>query len=117
MSSDDKSEVVKKMSDLMRSGAVMLDQTCPLCNLPLFKLRSGEVLCPVHGSVKIVKSEDEAVEAMTSTVLRELEKVVARRLHNHINAVLKEENLDSSELRDLIYLLDVLERVRRIKKT
>ncbi len=117
MGSDDKNEVVKRMSDLMRSGAVMLDQTCPLCNLPLFKLRSGEVICPVHGPVKIVKSEDEAVEVLTTTVLRELEKVVARRLHNYINAVLKEENLDLSGLRDLIYLLDVLERVRRIKKT
>lgn len=116
MSSDDRSEVVKRMSDLMKSGAVMLEQTCPLCGLPLFRLKSGEVVCPVHGPVKIVKSEDEAVEAVTSTVLRELERVVVRKLHTYINTLLKEEGLDSSDLRDLIYLLDVLERVRRMRK-
>lgn len=44
MSKEEKNEVVKKMSDLMRSGAVMLEHTCPLCGLPLFRIKSGEVL-------------------------------------------------------------------------
>ncbi|MEM0037313.1 MAG: Sjogren's syndrome/scleroderma autoantigen 1 family protein [Zestosphaera sp.] len=116
MSSDDRGDVVKRMSDLMRSGAVMLEQTCPLCGLPLFRLRSGEVVCPVHGAVKIVKSEDEAVEAVTSAVLREFEKVIARKLNTYINALAKEEGLNSSELKDVIYLLDILERIRRMRR-
>mgnify|MGYP001772586889 CR=1 FL=1 len=116
LSREEKDEVVKKMSDLMRSGAVMLEQTCPLCGLPLFRTRSGEVVCPIHGSVKIVKSEEEAVEAVSSAVLRELEKVIARKLHAYVELFLKED-INSSEMKDLIYLLDILERVRRIRKT
>ncbi len=116
MSKEEKNNVVKKMSDLMRSGAIMLEQTCPLCGLPLFRARSGEIVCPIHGPVKIVKSEEEAVEAVSSAVLRELEKAVARKLHTYVELLLKED-INSSEMKDLIYLLDILERVRRIRKT
>lgn len=116
MSKEEKNEVVKKMSDLMRSGAVMLEHTCPLCGLPLFRIKSGEVVCPVHGPVKIVKSEEEAVEAVSSAILRELEKAIARKLHSYVELLAKED-INSSEMKDLIYLLDILERVRRIRKT
>ncbi len=117
MSKEEKNEeVVKKMSDLMRSGAVMLEQACPLCGLPLFRIRSGEVVCPIHGPVKIVKSEEEAVEAVSSAVLRELEKAVARKLHTYVELFVRED-INTSEMKDLIYLLDILERVRRIRKT
>lgn len=115
MSKEEKNEVVKKMSDLMRSGAIMLEQTCPLCGLPLFRTRSSEVICPIHGPVKIVKSEEEAVEAVSLAVLRELEKVIARKLHAYVELFSKED-INSNEMKDLIYLLDILERVKRIRK-
>ncbi|RLG83278.1 MAG: hypothetical protein DRO18_08050 [Thermoprotei archaeon] len=35
-------ELIRKMTELLRSGAIMLDQACPLCGSPLFRLRSGE---------------------------------------------------------------------------
>ena len=41
-----RSEAVKKMAELLKLGAIMLPQKCPVknCNLPLFKLRSGEIV-------------------------------------------------------------------------
>jgi len=38
-------DVVRKMANLMMQGAVMLDKTCPLDGLPLFRLRTGEIVC------------------------------------------------------------------------
>lgn len=113
----DKDKAVKKMSELLRSGAVMLDQTCPLCGLPLFKLRSGEVVCSIHGPVRVVKSESEAIEATTSAVLNEAEKLISMKLYSALKRLSENEDVDEYELKKVVYLLDILERVRRIKKT
>ncbi len=112
-----KDKAVKKMSELLRSGAVMLDQTCPLCGLPLFKLRSGEIICSIHGSVRVVKSESEAIEATTSAVLNEAEKLISARLYSTLRKLSENEEMDEYELKKIVYLLDILERVRRIKKS
>src|SRR2546426_6375902 len=38
------SEDVKRMADLLKSGATMLSDVCPVCGTPLFKVK-GEVFC------------------------------------------------------------------------
>jgi len=68
-SSDD---LVKKMARLMQRGAVMLEETCPLCGSPLFRLPNGDIVCPIHGKIKIVSSEEEASIVEAESVLREL---------------------------------------------
>jgi len=105
---------VKKMAELLKSGATMLAETCPIkgCNLPLFKLRSGEVICPVHGKVYLVKTDEEAkriTEELTiKTVLDKLE-------HNILKII--DEKIESNEFstRDLIEYLEILERIYRVK--
>ena len=111
-------EVVRKMAELMRSGATMLDKSCPLCGAPLFKLRSGETICPTHGPVRIVKSESEAVKILTDAVLDELEDFAARRIHE-ILASLKSGGSPSEEqsLRYLMLWLRVLKYARATKKS
>jgi len=111
-------EVVKRMSELLRSGAVMLDIACPLCGTPLFRLRSGEVVCPVHGSVKVVKSDSEAVEVCSQVVLDRLESLATDRISRIMEAMSKED-LEDEEIKLLGYLekwLEVLERARRLKQ-
>lgn len=104
----------KIMADLLKSGATMLAETCPVqgCNLPLFRLKSGEVVCPVHGRVYIVKTDEEAREvyskAQRAYVLDELEHVAL----SNIYSILKSSDIDPS---DLIKWLEVLERIRRLK--
>ncbi len=103
-------EVVKRMADLLRAGAAMLSERCPICGLPLFRLRSGEVVCPVHGRVYIVRDESEASRVTVQGVLEELERVAARRIAEMVEAAGRGE--DTAE--ELSRWLDVLERAERI---
>ncbi|MEM1982605.1 MAG: Sjogren's syndrome/scleroderma autoantigen 1 family protein [Sulfolobales archaeon] len=108
---------VKKMSELLRAGAVMLSESCPICSLPLFKLKSGEVICPTHGRVQIVKSDEEILSITTTASLDELERVAVSAI-NKLRRELEEENPDKSDLdivKTLSAWLDVLERVRKLK--
>ncbi len=112
----DKREAVKKMAELLRAGAVMLPQKCPVkgCNLPLFKLKSGEIICPVHGRVYLVSSDEEAKQVVSrislATTLENLEKKVVEILSEASEAP-REHGY-----RELIGWLEVLERILKIKK-
>lgn len=116
--SADRKETVRKMAELMRSGATMLDKSCPLCGAPLFRLRSGEIICPNHGPVRIVKSESEAIEILADAVLDELEDFAARRIHD-ILVALKSRDSSNEEysLRTLMLWLRVLRYTRIIKSS
>ncbi|MEM1526348.1 MAG: Sjogren's syndrome/scleroderma autoantigen 1 family protein [Ignisphaera sp.] len=106
---------LKKAVELMRSGATLLSEVCPICKSPLLKLRSGEVVCPLHGKVMIVKTEEEIAEAGVLSTLVELEKRVSRVLVMHIKKIDKGE-ISYEDARDIVYWLDALERVERIKQ-
>lgn len=115
MRSDD--AVVRRMSELLRSGAVMLDLACPLCSAPLFRLRSGEIVCPTHGPVKVVKTDSEAVEIQSQAVLDRLESVATSRISSITEYLSGERRGDGDDelLDQLERWLEVLERVRRLK--
>ena len=100
-------DVVKKMADLLRAGAAMLSERCPICGLPLFRLKSGEVVCPVHGRVYIVKTESEATRITVQGVLENLERVAAEEIAKALEK--RGQGLDG-----LVKWLDVLERTERI---
>lgn len=68
-------ETIKKMASLLRSGATMLETTCPSCNVPLFRLKTGDVVCPSCGQRFIlVQSDEEELEAYGDLALQELER-------------------------------------------
>ena len=107
-------EAIKKMADLIRSGAVMLGEKCPVegCTMPLFRLKTGEIICPVHGRVYIVKTDEEAQqiikEATTRQVLEKLEKKILEILDA------ASRNPEEYGYRDIIGWLEALERIKRI---
>ncbi|HDD25776.1 MAG TPA: hypothetical protein ENF75_01645 [Acidilobales archaeon] len=103
------------MADLLRAGARMLSETCPVCNSPLFRLRSGEVVCPIHGRVLIVKSESEVVTASTSAVLDSLETAIVRILSGKVKELAGSKEVGYEEARDIVMWLEALERIRRVK--
>jgi UPF0148 protein len=108
---------IKRMSELLKSGATMLSEACPICSTPLFKLRSGEVICPIHGRVQIVRSDEELLSVTTINTLDELEKFTVNTI-NRLRRELEEGNSDIKDERDIKLLntwLEVLERVRRLK--
>lgn len=58
-------ENVKRMADVLRSGAAMLGETCPQCSSPLFKLHTNEIFCVnCNRKILIVKDDAEAVKAV-----------------------------------------------------
>jgi UPF0148 protein len=99
-------KVVKKMAQLMMQGAVMLAERCPICGLPLFRLRNGDIVCPVHGKVVIVSDEREADELRLDHTIHLVEKYAASKVENLIGSNEPEEILD---------WLRVIEAVERIK--
>jgi len=112
-------EVLKRMADALKSGAVMLDLQCPACSSPLFRLRSGEIWCVrCQKRVVVVREGEDAITAMSDLLLASLEETLLRKLQE-LNAALKnEEDLDRLvELTKLMSgLLDNLEKVRRISR-
>ncbi|MEM3993709.1 MAG: Sjogren's syndrome/scleroderma autoantigen 1 family protein [Desulfurococcaceae archaeon] len=105
---------IKIMAELLKSGAVMLAEICPVegCNLPLFKLKSGEIVCPVHGKIHVVKTDEEAREVYSMTymshVLDRLESLALRTIESL-------SNIPDADPTDLIKWLEVVERIQRLK--
>jgi UPF0148 protein len=106
---------IRKAAELMRSGGVMLADVCTVCGSPLFKMPSGEIICPIHGRVMLVKTEEEVAEASIIGVLTELEKSIANTLNNYLTRIKKGES-SYDDARDIVYWLDAIERIERIKK-
>ncbi len=106
--------VIRKMADLLRSGATMLAEHCPKCGLPLFRLRTGEIVCPVHGRVYVVRSESEAAKVTVQGVLEELEKTLIEKISSNIGELRHADFTDEDKPRALILWLEALERTERI---
>ncbi|AEM38756.1 Sjogrens syndrome scleroderma autoantigen 1 [Pyrolobus fumarii 1A] len=106
--------VIRKMADLLRSGAAMLAEHCPRCGLPLFRLKSGEIICPVHGRVYVVKTEAEVTRATVEGVLEQLERLLVEKIGSSLEALRQAEFTDDEKPRALIMWLEALERVERI---
>ncbi len=111
----DRAQALKKMSELLRAGAMMLSDTCPQCGLPLFKLRSGEVVCPIHGRVYVARSEEEAEKFTLIGVLDSVEDVIISKLAE-VRKGIEQRDLDEDLIRRIIGLLEVIERIERIKR-
>ncbi len=92
----------------------MLELTCPICGLPLFRLKSGEIVCPIHGRVHVVSSEEEARRVMVDAVIEELEELAATRLSSLMKDVLSGHD-EEKALSLMVKWLDILERCRRIR--
>lgn len=105
---------VKKAAELLRQGATMLEEACPICKMPLFRLKTGEVVCPVHGKVYIVKSDEEERIVKRNLELDEIENILIDGLYVNAKKI-KEDPSDSEAILQVIRYLDALERLRRIK--
>ncbi|MET1160579.1 MAG: Sjogren's syndrome/scleroderma autoantigen 1 family protein [Thermoprotei archaeon] len=106
---------VKRMAELLKSGAVMLAETCPVkgCNLPLFKLKSGEIICPVHGKVYLVRTEEEEKRVREEVTLKTVLDKIENRVINVLNTSIEKNEIEPSYL---IEWLEVLERIYRVKR-
>ena len=105
---------VKKAAELLRQGATMLDIACPKCHMPLFKLKNGDIVCPNHGKVIVVKDEEEEKKITLSISLDMLEDVLFKSMNSVVEKI-KTDPMDSDALLQIIRYLDAIERIRKIK--
>lgn len=109
---------ISRMASLLKSGAAMLNELCPACRVPLFKLRTGEVICPSCGQrFLIVSSDEEETRARASLTLQALEMTVIEKVEFLRRKIASAESVE--ELMDvgktLATYLQVLELTRRVR--
>lgn len=108
---------VKRMADLLRSGATMLQETCPVCSTPLFRL-GKDTFCPkCNRPVAIVKSAEEEVRLASQQVLDNLDQAILEKIAE-LNATIKNEH-GLAPLRELgeavKTYLSALEQIRKLR--
>lgn len=116
--SGDDAAKMRRMVDLLRSGATMLADVCPICSSPLFKLKSGEVYCPgCEKRVVFVKEGEDVAKATQIQVISELTSTASQKLMELTNMAKYENDVDRLyELgRCVLTWLEIFERVRKIQ--
>jgi UPF0148 protein len=108
---------VKKMADLLKSGASMLQETCPQCGTPLFR-RGTETFCAkCNRPVVIIRNAEDETRLMTNQILDSTEQTLLTKIQQ-VNVALKTET-DPSRL--LTYgsalktWLEAIDNLRRLK--
>ena len=110
------SEELRRLSDLLKSGATMLSEACPECHIPLYK-KEERIFCPkCNKSVVIVDSPEDEQQLSESLTLKNLEETILYRLYE-ANKTLKISS-DYKEIRrisDSIALwLTILEKLKQL---
>ncbi|MEN3034978.1 MAG: Sjogren's syndrome/scleroderma autoantigen 1 family protein [Candidatus Methanosuratincola sp.] len=110
---------VKRMADLLREGATMLSQACPECKTPLFRLSSGEVVCPgCNKRVVFAKPSETERVASQSIVASSLEEVLIEKISELQSSLRMSKDVSEIEryVKVLSSLFDLLEKVRITKR-
>jgi UPF0148 protein len=111
------SEHVKRMAEMLKSGATLLSEQCPVCGSPIFDVK-GKLYCiKCNRPVVLVRSAEEEEKVRSEIVLSKLEETVLSRLNETIKVIKSEneiENLD--RISNIIILwLDMLDKIRKLK--
>lgn len=110
---------IKRMAELLKSGATMLSTSCPNDKVPLFKLKTGEIICPVCNTrFYIVKDEAEHAAVTTSIALESLEQTIMNKIVqiNNIISSMDANSVDRNMLESLKLWLEILEKVKSLRK-
>lgn len=110
-------EYLKRMADLLRSGATMLEDHCPECNAPLFKVRE-EVWCARCNRRVIKVKEGEEIPATASLSLNDVERTILVKIQETSKLIMEEKDVANLERLSNLLLkwLEVLEKAARIQK-
>ena len=106
---------MKEMAELLRKGASMLSESCPICGTPLFKLRSGEVICPnCNRPIRYVEPDEDTARISQKG---SLEATIMRKI-TEVQRILEDEK-DPQRIREttstLISLLEAMDKVKKLE--
>ncbi len=108
---------VRKMAELLKSGATMLSETCPDCGTPLFR-KGKETFCPkCNKPVVIIHSAEQETRLRADKVLEDSEKTLLSKIQE-VNIAMKNE-IDPEKLvvygNALSTWLGAIEKLRRLR--
>jgi UPF0148 protein len=108
---------VKKMAELLKSGAAMLSETCPECGTPLFR-KGSDTFCPkCNKPVVIIRSAEQETRLMADRVLEDSEQTLLAKIRE-VNLAMKIEKEPEKLLtygNALSSWLDSIEKLRRLR--
>ena len=106
------SNAIKRAAELLKEGAVMLPETCPICGSPLYKLRDGRIVCPVHGEIMKIKSKKQETEMKVDSALDDLINAMILKVREFTSKVPNASKLDAEELGQWLKNLDLAIEIR-----
>jgi UPF0148 protein len=110
---------VKKMAELLKSGAAMLSETCPECGTPLFR-KGNEVFCAkCNKPVVIIQSAEQESRLMTDRILGDSEQILLAKIQE-MNLAMKNERNPEKLIEygnALASWLGSIEKLRRLRTT
>lgn len=108
---------VKKMAELLKSGATMLSETCPECGTPLFRKGKETFCAKCNKPVVIIQTAEDETRLRTNQVLESSEQTLLAKIQE-INLALKNEK-DPEKLvfygNALSTWLGAIEKLRRLR--
>lgn len=108
---DDKSSSdIKKMSTLLLSGATMLTDSCPDCNVPLFK-KGEKIFCPNCGRRAVfVRSDEEIKQVEHAHLFSETKETVQDIITGKLNFLAQKlaASEDFEEIKTVAQIMDLL---------
>ena len=84
------SEDVKRMADLLKSGATMLSDVCPNCGSPLFRVKGDTFCAKCNKPVVYARATGPQATVSTSVLLETVEQTVIAKI-SETNELLKSE--------------------------
>ena len=110
-------ELIKQMADLLKSGATLLNEHCPQCNSPLFKVK-GNVRCLRCNKSIVTVKEGEEQSIATTNLLNDVEKVTLTKINEVSNQIMDEKDISNLERLSslLVKLLEALEKMQHFQK-
>lgn len=112
-----KDVTVKKMAELLRTGATLTNYTCPACTTPLLKLKTSDHYCVnCEKSVVIVKSDEEEIEVSMRYNLAHVRDTIFNKILGLNKSLKQTQEVDGIQeiTRSLLLLLEAYDRVSKI---
>ena len=108
---------VKKMAELLKSGASMLQETCPQCGTPLFRKGTETFCAKCNRPVVIIRNTEDEARLKTDQILDGTEQTLLSKIQE-VNFALRTET-DPSRLLDysnaLKTWLEAIDKIRKLK--
>ena len=106
------------MAELLKSGATMLQETCPECGTPLFR-KGKETFCPrCNRTVVIIQNQEQETRLMADRILETSEQTLLAKIQE-LNIALKSET-DPDKMvaygNALASWLGSIEKLRRLRE-